>query len=120
LRYDFTGNERAAYAVTSIAVPQRALAVSADVFGDGNGEVLRLALNNAINERFLYTFATVTWHGWRRVEFRVPPALPQPLTLKAIYVINRVGPVSAISAAGSVSFRDLRVTLAGSAQSGTK
>ena len=120
LRYDFTGDERAAYIVTSTALPEHALAISADVFGDGNGEVLRLAVNNAINERFLYTFATIDWHGWRHVEFRVPPALPQPLTLRALYVINRVGPTPAVNAAGAVSIRDLRVTLAGSTQSGTK
>ncbi len=120
LRYDFTGGERAAYIDTSLAVPQRALAVSADVYGDGNGEVLRIAIDNAINERFLYTFATVDWHGWRHVEFPVPQALPQPLTLKALYVINRVGPGPAVSAAGAVSIRNLRVVLAGSAQSRTK
>lgn len=120
LHYDFTGDERAAYIVTSMALPERALAISADVFGDGNGEILRLAINNAINERFLYTFATVDWHGWRHVEFRLPPALPQPVTLRALYVINRVGLMPAVSAAGAVSIRDLRVTLAGSAPSGTK
>lgn len=120
LRYDFTGNERAAYIDTSAQLPERVLAISAEVFGDGNGETLRIALNNAINERFLYTFATVDWRGWRHVEFALPQAIPQPITLKALYVINRVGPTQAVSAAGAVSIRDLRVILAGSSQSRTK
>jgi hypothetical protein len=117
LRYDFTAQERAAYADASIPLPQRALAISADVLGDGNGETLRLAVNNAINERFLYTLATIDWHGWRHVEFRFPPALPQPITFKSIYVINRVGPSMPVQAAGSIALRDVRVILAGSTHS---
>jgi large repetitive protein len=114
LRYDFSGTERAAYIDANVVLPQRALAISADVYGDGNGETLRLAVNNAINERFLYTMAKVDWNGWRHVEFRLPPALPQPITLKSLYVINRVGPQPAVSAAGAVSIRNLQVVLAGS------
>lgn len=120
LRYDFTEQERAAYANASIALPQRALAISADVFGDGNGETLRLAVNNAINERFLYTVAKIDWHGWRHVEFRFPPALPQPITFKSLYVINRVGPTPAVQSSGSITLRDLRVILAGSVHSAPK
>ena len=120
LRYDFTGTERAAYANVSLRLPQRALGVSLDVFGDGNGETLRLAVNNAINERFMYTLARVDWHGWRRVEFRFPPELPQPLTLKALYVINRVGPEAPVTAAGSVGFRDVRTIVAGSLNNAPK
>jgi hypothetical protein len=117
LHYDFTGTERAAYIDAGVVLPQRALAISADVYGDGNGETLRVAVNNAINERFLYTMAKVDWNGWRHVEFRLPPALPQPITLKALYVINRVGPQPAVSASGAISIRNLQVILAGSKQS---
>jgi hypothetical protein len=60
--------------------------------------------------------ATVNWHGWRRVEFRLPAALPQPITVKSIYVINRVGPGTPVTAAGAVSIKNLQVLLAGSAQ----
>ncbi|HLI94779.1 MAG TPA: phosphodiester glycosidase family protein [Candidatus Baltobacteraceae bacterium] len=114
LHYDFTGTERAAYIDASVPLPERALGMQADVYGDGNGEILRLAVNNAINERFLYTIAKVDWHGWRRVHFRFPPALPQPITLKSLYVINRVGPGPAVNASGAISVRDLQVLLAGS------
>ncbi len=120
LHYDFTGDERAAYADASIPLPQRALAIAADVYGDGNGEILRLAVNNAINERFLYTVARVDWHGWRHVEYRIPPALPQPITFKSLYVINKVGPSAPVQAAGSIALRDVRVILAGSAQNAPK
>ena len=120
LRYDFTSDERAAYLDATLRLPERALAVAADVFGDANGETLRLAVNNAINERFLYTVAKVDWHGWRRVEFRFPDALPQPITFKSLYVINRVGPAPAVQASGSIAVRNFRVVLAGSAQSAPK
>ncbi len=113
LSYDFTGSERAAYANASLVLPQRALGISADVFGDGNGEALRVAVTNAIDERFMYTIARVTWRGWRHVEFRFPPELPQPLTLKALYVINRVGPEPPVTTAGSVGLRNVQVMLAG-------
>jgi exopolysaccharide biosynthesis protein len=113
LSYDFTGTERAAYANASIALPQRVLAISAEINGDGNGEALRVAVNNAINERFMYTIAHIDWHGWRRVQFRFPPALPQPLTLKALYAINRIGSENPVTAAGSVGIRNVRLTLAG-------
>lgn len=120
LHYDFSGTERAAYIDANAPLPERALGIGADVYGDGSGEVLRLAVNNAINERFLYTLATVSWHGWRHVDFRFPPALPQPITLKALYVINRVGPQPAVTAAGAVSIKNLSVLLAGSSPSAPK
>ncbi len=116
LRYDFTGAERAAYADASIPLPQRALAISAEINGDGNGEVLRIAVNNAINERFMYTIAHIDWHGWRRVQFRFPSELPQPLTFKAIYAINRVGSENPVTTAGAVGIRKVRLTLAGGSE----
>ena len=120
LKYDFGGTERAAYIDATVPLAQRALGIAADVYGDGNGEVLRLAVNNAINERFLYTVATVNWQGWRHVEFRIPAALPQPITFKSLYVINRVGPGTPVTAAGAISVRNLRLILAGSTQQGSK
>lgn len=120
LRYDFTGTERAAYANAGIVLPQRALGISADVYGDGNGETLRLAVDNAINERFLYTLAKVNWQGWRHLEFRFPPALAQPILFKSVYVIDRVGPGDAVQSAGSIGLRNVRVLLAGSAATSPK
>lgn len=115
LRYDFRGAERAAYINLVTRLPQRALAIEAMVRGDGHGEILRASVNNAMNERFWFTFRRVDWTGWRRVELRFPAGLPQPITLESIYVIDRVGPGAAVRSAGSVSVRDLRVLLAGRA-----
>ena len=120
LRYDFSGKERAAYIDDTVRLPERALGLSAQVYGDGNGEILRLSVDNAINERFWYTFAKVDWHGWRRVEFRFPPELPQPITLKQIYVIDRVGPGAPVTAAGAIDVRGVQVLLAGSSHDAPK
>ena len=116
LSYDFEDIERAAYANASILLPQRVLGITAEINGDGNGEVLRIAVTNAINERFMYTIAHIDWHGWRHVQLRFPPALTQPLSLKAIYVINRVGSEIPVTAAGSLGIRNVRLTLAGGSE----
>lgn len=113
LRYDFGGTERAAYVDLGTRLPMRALAIQAQVRGDGGGEILRLSVNNAMNERFWYTMRRVDWRGWRTVTFRFPAGLPQPITLEQIYVINRVGPGPAAHGAGSIRIRALRVVLPG-------
>jgi hypothetical protein len=120
LRYDFSGAERAAYANAVIPLPERALGISADVKGDGNGETLRVAVVNAIDERFLYTIGTIDWTGWRHVERRFPAELPQPVTLKSIYVIGRIGTVPPVESIGSVTLRNVRVILAGRADQSPK
>ncbi len=120
LRYDFSGAERAAYANTAIALQQRAVGLSMDVLGDGNAETLRVAVTNAINERFMYTIAQVTWHGWKRVRVNFPADLPQPLTLRSIYAVSRIGISPAVRTAGSVGLRAITEILAGSAQSAPK
>ncbi len=113
LHYDFTKLERAAYVTTSLPLPPSTTAISLDVYGDGRGETLRAAVENAIRERFLYTVARVTWRGWRRVQVDIPAALAQPLTLKAIYVIDRVGPEVPVKASGAIAMRDVRAVAAG-------
>jgi len=120
LSYDFTGSERAAYAGMTLQLPQRALGLQADVFGDGNGEVLRVAIDNAIHERFLYTLAKIDWRGWRHVAFRFSSSIAQPITFKSLYAIDRVGPEPPAAAAGSVTIRRLQVVLAGSDPTRTK
>jgi exopolysaccharide biosynthesis protein len=116
LGYDFTRNEHAAYANVRMALPPRALAIEADVHGDGNGETLRAALDNAIGERFLYTVAAIDWHGRRRVRLPVPTDLPQPVILRGLYVIDGVGSGPHVRRAGSIVIRDVRVVLAGGPQ----
>lgn len=113
LNYDFTQGEIAAYANTSLALPGRAIAITADVRGDGNGEILRVAVENAIRERFLFGSQSVDWTGWRHVRVLFPGDVAQPLTLKSIYVLSRMGTRRAAHAAGSIALRNVRVVLAG-------
>ncbi len=113
IAYDFTGAQRAAYANTNIALPPRALGLSLDVLGDGNGETLRTAVLNAVNERFLYTIARIDWTGWRHVEVRFPQELPQPLTLRSLYVVGRIGSTPPVVRAGSVMLKNVREIVAG-------
>lgn len=120
LSYDFSGSERAAYANVSMPLPERALGISADVEGDGNGETLRVAVENAIHERFLYTIARVDWHGKRRVEVRFPQGLPQPIVLRSIYVVAKVGAAPAEPRPGGIVLSDVREILAGSAANAPK
>ena len=117
LQYDFTGTERAAYVNTSALLPDATTAIAADVYGDGRGETLRFAIENAIHERFLYTLARVTWRGWRRVQASLPPALLQPLTLRSLYVIDRVGPEPPAKSAGAIAVRNVSAIVAGTQNS---
>ncbi|HET7814879.1 MAG TPA: phosphodiester glycosidase family protein [Candidatus Baltobacteraceae bacterium] len=120
LSYDFSGTERAAYANVSMPLQERALGLSADVDGDGNGETLRVAVENAIHERFLYTIARIDWHGVRHVEVRFPQGLPQPIVLRSIYVVAKVGAAAAAPKPGAVVLSNLREILAGSAANAPK
>ena len=120
LPYDFTGAHIAAYANVTLPLQSRALGIALDVFGDGNGETLRTAVVTAINERFLYTIARVDWTGWRRVEVRFPLSLPQPLTLRSIYVVGRIGHAPPVTRAGRLMLRDVREIVAGAGGSSSK
>ncbi|HEY8314238.1 MAG TPA: phosphodiester glycosidase family protein [Candidatus Baltobacteraceae bacterium] len=117
LSYDFTGTQRAAYIQGHVPLPDGALGFSFDVDGDGNGEVLRVALVNAINERVALTAGKITWNGWRHVVVKFPASLAQPASLKSLYVLNALGGPP-VMRAGTVAFRNVRVILAGSGDSG--
>ncbi|MBV9149421.1 MAG: phosphodiester glycosidase family protein [Candidatus Eremiobacteraeota bacterium] len=113
LRYDFSGQERAAYLATARDLPDFPIGLRLDVNGDGQGEVLRVAITNALDERFLLTVARVTWRGWQTHEVRFPSTLLPPLRLQAIYVVNALRS-SPVRAAGEIAFRNLKVISAGS------
>lgn len=115
LQYDFTGDERAAYLSGRVALPGVSLALGMDVLGDGKGEVLRVAFENAINERVALTAARVDWSGWRRVTVRLPASLAQPATLRSIYVVNAMGGPP-LRESGSLALRNIDVLLAGSSR----
>lgn len=112
LAYDFTGNERAAYVQTDVTMP-KAIGVTFDVLGDGNGEYVRVALDNAINERVLLTAGRVGWNGWRTMTVKFPASLPQPARLRSIYVLKQLNE-EAPPVRGRVVIRNVRMILAGS------
>ncbi|MBV8726394.1 MAG: phosphodiester glycosidase family protein [Candidatus Eremiobacteraeota bacterium] len=113
LKYDFTSQERAAYLASARELPDFPIGLRIDVNGDGQGEVLRVAVTNALDERFLLTIARVTWRGWQTREVRFPSTLLPPLHLQAVYVVNALRS-SAVHGAGEIAFRNLKVIAAGS------
>jgi len=114
LSYDFSGNERAAYVQTDVQMP-KAVGIIFDVLGDNNGEFVRVAVDNAINERVAFTAARVQWTGWRTVSLKFPATLAQPARLRSIYVLKTLNDVST-DASGHIAIRNVRLLLAGSAQ----
>jgi hypothetical protein len=110
LRYALGPNERAAYAVTNMALPPNSLGVSFDLYGDTSGAHVKLALRNAINEEVLLPAVTLDRPGWRRVVVRFPQTLAQPARLSAIYVI---GANAQTVASGQIDVKDLRAVVAG-------
>ncbi|MDE2572448.1 MAG: phosphodiester glycosidase family protein, partial [bacterium] len=82
LRYDFTQEERGAYARTAIGINGAPVAFSVEVEGDGNGEWLRMRVADAAGRRYALTLApAVDWTGWRRVAARMPVDAPAPYTI---------------------------------------
>ena len=114
LAYDFTSGERAAYVQTDLRLPDDALGLTLDVLGDGQGETLRVALVNAINERVAITAGKIDFTGWRQMHVAFPKSLAQPARLRDIYVIDALAG-EPVRAAGSIAIRDVRARVAGSA-----
>lgn len=111
LRYALGGNERAAYAVSDLALPPHSAGMSFDVRDDGSGARLKVALHNAINEEVLLPATTLDQHGWRHVAVTFPSSLAQPARFTAIYVI---GAAPREEHAGSIEIRNVKAVVAGS------
>jgi len=111
LRYNLGPGERAAYALLQVPLAPNSTAVAFDLLDDGSGIRVRLALRNAINEDVLLSATTLDHPGWRHVVVLLPPALAQPARLTGIYVIGANG---ATIAAGTLEFKNLTVSVAGS------
>ena len=111
--YDFTGNERAAYADLGAPLPTGALGVGFDVDGDGSGALVRVAFVNAIDEKVLLTAAKIDFTGWRHVTVRLPSGFAGPGKLGSIYVLAGIG-AAHVETAGTVVVRDVRTVLPGS------
>lgn len=112
LAYDFTGAERDATMSGNRMMPAGAIGLRMDVNGDGNNELLRISLLNAINERVYLTVGRVSWRNWQTKEVRFPPSLAGPAQLHSIYVLNGMG-AERVHVSGAVAVRNVRVILAG-------
>jgi len=115
LGYDFSAGTRAAYAGTQLDLGGEPLGFSLDIRGDAAGEGVRAAFLNSRGERVLVTVAKrIDWTGWQRRTVGLPPSAVPPLRLASLYVISSLGGPPA-HGAGTIAFRDFRVTFAGSA-----
>lgn len=110
LTYAFADNERAAYAMTDLELPQGTIGLAFDVQDDGSDARLRLALRNAINEQVLVDAATLDRPGWRHVVVRFPPETGAAARLTAIYVLP---PKGMQLSNGSIVLRNVRAVVAG-------
>jgi hypothetical protein len=114
LGYDFSGGTRAAYAGTQLDFGGEPLGFSLDIRGDAGGGGVRAAFLNSRGERVLVTVAKrIDWTGWQRRTVGLPPSAVPPLRLASLYLVSSLGGPPA-HGAGTVGFRDFRVTFAGS------
>jgi hypothetical protein len=92
LDYDFTGNQRAAYAAGNFPVAGAPLGFGLEIEGDGSGVGLRAAFLNRFGERSAVTLAkNVDWRGWQRRTVILPGDLNPPVTLVSLYAVPSLG-----------------------------
>lgn len=109
LRFSFAANERAAYAMANVPVPDDTIGIKFDLHDDGSAARIRLSFRNEINEDVLLDAAELGENGWRTVVVRFP-AGARAARLEAIYVL----PAKGIELSeGSIVLRDVRAIVAG-------
>ncbi|MGA7201077.1 MAG: phosphodiester glycosidase family protein [Candidatus Cybelea sp.] len=109
LRFSFSGNERAAYAMADVPLPNGTIGLTFDLQDDGSAARLRVALRNEINEDVLLDATRLGEVGWRKVVVRFPvDSLAQRLI--AIYVLPSKG---IELSEGNVVLRNIRAIVAG-------
>ncbi|MGH7709077.1 MAG: phosphodiester glycosidase family protein [Vulcanimicrobiaceae bacterium] len=114
LDYDFTGDERAAYARTHLTLAGLPLALGLTVDGDRSGVGVRAALVDARGAKIAVTLAKrVDWEGPRPLTVTLPARLVPPIELEALYVVGSLGGAP-VHSAGTLTLRDLHATFAGS------
>jgi hypothetical protein len=109
LRFSFAGNERAAYAIADIPLPNDTIGLTFDLQDDGSAARVRIALRNEINEDVLIDATRLGEVGWRKVVVRFPVD-SQASRLIAIYVLPSKG---IELSEGSVVLRNVRAIVAG-------
>jgi exopolysaccharide biosynthesis protein len=117
--YDFTGGERAAYAVNEIALGAP-LALSCAIDGDGRGAALRATFVDRYGDRQIATFVrSVDFIMTRRLTVAVPRALAQPVAVRNFYVVGTLAN-PAVTAAGTIGVHDCTASIAGSVPGGVQ
>uniref|UniRef100_E6Q4V2 Phosphodiester glycosidase domain-containing protein n=1 Tax=mine drainage metagenome TaxID=410659 RepID=E6Q4V2_9ZZZZ len=115
LFYDFSGEERAAFALLEQPLPPHTTALSFDVRSPGNGGFLRVAMRDARNDDILLTAERLDRPGMRSLRVAIPATAMPPLRLTGIYVVRALGPGRANRSAGKIELSNLRAWVAGSA-----
>jgi hypothetical protein len=117
LSYDFSGNERAAYANADITLEGTLLSLSIDVQGDASGAALRAIFTNADGDRIPVTLARhIDWQGQRTLNVPLPPAAIPAQSLNGFYLaaVSKIGDTALTSTSGTIALRNLSGTFAGS------
>ena len=112
LTYALGTDERAAYLILEQPLPSHSVAIAFDLYDNGGGGLLKVALRNAIDEEVLLPAGTLDRDGWRSVEIRLPSELAQPARLTALYVI---GAHAGMQMRGTFAIRNLHAIAAGTA-----
>lgn len=113
LAYDFSSMQatRAAYAQTSVVLPQQPIALSIDVYGDKNREWLRGGYQNADGNNESVTIArNVDWQGWRTLRVAIPKQAAWPIVWTRFYVVE---PSKMAREQGSLWFRNFALIYPG-------
>ena len=114
LAYDFTGDERAAYARAHVELGGLPESIGIDIDGDGHGAAVRATIVDAHNQTASLTFTrAIDWIGTRHCVARIPPALTPPLTVTHFYVVGTLNDTP-VHASGAITLRHARVVFAGS------
>ncbi len=113
LHYDFSGAERAAFALLEQPLPPETTALSFDVRSAGKGGFLRVAMRDARNDDILLTAARLDRAGLRSVRVVLPATALPPLRLTGIYIVRALGPTRANRSSGSIALSNLRAFVAG-------
>jgi exopolysaccharide biosynthesis protein len=112
LRYDFTGGERAAYALNQTPLGEP-LALSCAVDGDAAGAALRATLVDRYGDRSIVTFArSIDFNGTRRLNVVVPASLAPPIALRNLYVVGTLANPP-LNVAGTLAVHDCTATFPG-------
>jgi exopolysaccharide biosynthesis protein len=109
VRFSFAANERAAYAMANVPLPDDTIGIRFDLHDDGSAARIRLSFRNEINEDVLLDATQLGENGWRNVVVRFP-AGARAARLEAIYVL----PAKGIELSeGNVVLRNVRAIVAG-------